>query len=260
MRALVIFAVAFALLPNLVVLAASLTSGTNFGFPPQGLSIRWYAALFSDGDFIDAMATSFSLAAITSVVAAIVALLGAFGVVRYRVRGSSLIEGFVLSPLAIPHVIIGIGVLQLYNQLRLQTDLITLSLGHLVITIPFALRMLIASLRGLDRRIEYAAQSLGARPTAIVLGVVLPQMKFGILGALVSVFILSFDDLALTIFLVQPGYSTIPILLFNRAENGANPSILAASAFLLVLTWLAVFLLDRIMSFEKLVLPRAQNT
>ncbi len=256
MRACVVFAMIFALLPNLVVVVASLTASNSFAFPPRGLSFKWYTVLLTDPDFIDAMVTSVLLAALTSVVAVSMSLLGAFSVVRRRVPGSSMIEAFVLSPLAIPHVIIGIGVLQLYDHFSMRTDLITLTLGHLVITVPFALRMLIASMHGLDRRVEYAAQSLGARPSTVVLGVVLPQMKFGILAALVSVFILSFDDLALTIFLVQPGYSTVPILLFNRAENGASPSILAASAFLLVVTWLAVFLIDRIMSIDKFVLAK----
>ncbi len=251
MRVLVVLAVVFATLPGVIVVLASLTAGQSLAFPPQGLSLRWYEVIFADPDFRDALLTSLTLATITSLLAVSLSALAAISIVRYRSRATALIEAMLLSPLAVPHIVIGIGILQLYGYFGLRADLLTLTLGHLIITIPFALRMLITSLAGMDRQIEHAAASLGATPRAILFQVILPQMKMGLLGAAISVFILSFDDVALTVFLVQPGYTTVPIMLFGMAENQVLPSIHAASVILLLASWLGVILIDRLIGFDR---------
>ena len=179
--------------------------------------------ILSDPEFSAALLTSVMLAGVTSVVAIAIALLAALAIAATAPRLTVLIEAFLLSPMVVPHVVIGIGVLQIYIIYGLRADLMTLTTGHLIVTVPFALRLLLASIAGLDRRVEMAAASLGAPPFAVFHSVVLPQMKMGIAGALVAAFILSFDDVSLTIFLVQPGYTTIPILLFNQAENNPGP-------------------------------------
>jgi putative spermidine/putrescine transport system permease protein len=253
-RALVIAAAVFAVLPGALVLLASLTAGASMAFPPQGLSLRWYVELFSNSDFLDALWISLIVALATSITAIALALPAAFALVRHRFFGSAVVEAVLLSPLAVPHVVIGIGILQLYSHLAVRADIVSLTVGHLVITIPFATRMLIASLSGLDRRLEHAAASLGAPPFAVFRTVVLPQLKMATFGALVAAFIISFDDLALTIFLVQPGYATVPVLLFGQAENNPSPAIHAASVLLLVASWIGLLLLDRLVGLERLLL------
>jgi putative spermidine/putrescine transport system permease protein len=254
-RVLVAAAVLFAAMPGVIVVLASLTAGQSLAFPPQGLSLRWYETIFADADFRDALVTSLTLAAVTSVLAVGMAALAALAIVRYRSRATALIEAMLLSPLAVPHIVIGIGILQLYGTFGLRADLMTLTIGHLIITIPFALRMLITSLAGMDREIEHAAASLGATPRAVLFQVILPQMKVGLIGAAICVFILSFDDVALTVFLVQPGYTTVPIMLFSMAENQVLPSIHAASVILLLASWIGVFLIDRLIGFERFLFP-----
>lgn len=253
-RTLVIAAALFAVLPGAVVLLASLTAGASMAFPPQGLSLRWYVELFSSPDVLDALWVSLVVAFATSIVAVALAIPAAFALVRHRFRGSAVVEAILLSPLAVPHVVVGIGILQVYSQLAVRADFLSLTIGHLIITIPFATRMLIASLSGLDRRTEHAAASLGAPPARVFRTIVLPQLKVATFGALVAAFIISFDDLALTVFLVQPGYATVPVLLFGQAENNPSPAIHAASVLLLVASWLALLALDRLIGLERLLL------
>ena len=243
----------FAILPGIVVFLASFTGGHSLAFPPDGLSLQWYAALLANKTFLPALATSLTLATVTAVGATAIASLAAVALIRHPGRFASSIEAMLLSPMAVPHVIIGIGMLQIYSYMALRADLMTLTMGHLIITIPFALRLLIASLSGLDRRVEMAAASLGASPVKAFFTVVLPQMKVGIVGSLIATFILSFDDVALTIFLVQPGYITVPIRLFSEAENNPTPAIHAASVVLLVASWIGIIAIDRIVGFEKVV-------
>lgn len=251
-RVIVLFSVVFALLPGLVVLLASLSAGQSLAFPPRGFTLHWYGVILSDPDFRAALLTSATLAAVTSVTAVAIAAPAALAIVRYRNPITTAIEAMLLSPMVVPHVVIGIGILQIYIIYGLRADLTTLTVGHLIVTVPFALRLLLASLAGLDRRVEMAAASLGASPFSVFHSIVLPQMKMGLAGALIAAFILSFDDVSLTIFLVQPGYTTIPILLFNQAENNPSPAIHAASVILLLASWAAIFLIDRLMGFERL--------
>jgi len=259
-RALVITAALFAVLPGAIVLLASFTAGATMAFPPQGLSLRWYVELFSNADFLDALWVSLVVAFATSLVAVALAIPAAFALVRHRFRGATVVEAILLSPLAVPHAVVGIGILQLYSHLAVRADFVSLTIGHLIITIPFATRMLIASLSGLDQRIEQAAASLGAPPVQVFRTIVLPQLKMATFGALVAAFIISFDDLALTVFLVQPGYATVPVLLFGQAENNPSPAIHAASVLLLVASWVGLLLLDRLVGLERLLLhaPKAR--
>ena len=251
-RVIVLFSVIFALLPGMIVFLASFSAGNSLAFPPREFTLHWYGVILGDPEFSSALLMSVMLAGVTSVVATAITLLAALAISRYRTPTTVLIEAFLLSPMVVPHVVIGIGILQIYIIYGLRADLMTLTTGHLIVTIPFALRLLLASIAGLDRRVEMAAASLGAPPFTIFRSVVLPQMKMGIAGALVAAFILSFDDVSLTIFLVQPGYTTIPILLFNQAENNPGPAIHAASVILLLASWIAIFLIDRLMGFERL--------
>src|ERR1035437_9516854 len=107
-RALVALAVVFATLPGVIVLLASLTAGQSLAFPPQGLSLRWYATIFADPEFPDALVTSLVLATATSLLAVGMSALAALAIVRYRSRATALIEAMLLSPLAVPHIVIGI--------------------------------------------------------------------------------------------------------------------------------------------------------
>jgi putative spermidine/putrescine transport system permease protein len=259
-RAISVGTAVFSLLPGVVVLLASLTAGNSLAFPPQGLSLKWYFVLFSATDFGDSLVVSAILALLASVLAIMVAAPAAFAIVRYRFRGATAIEALLLSPLAVPHLVLGISMLQIYSYLGLRSNLVTLLLGHLLITVPFVLRLLIASLSGLDRRIEQAAASLGASPRSILLGVIFPQMRLSIVGAFLTAYILSFDEVSMTIFLVQPGYTTMPVLLFAFAESDPRPIIHAASVLLLVATWATVFVIDRFVGVERIILPGRQSS
>lgn len=250
----VFVAAAFALVPGLAVFLASLTAGNALAFPPDGLSLKWYRLLFTNSDFLSALSMSTALAVVTGILAVVIAIPASIAIVRHKVPGATMVEGLLLSPLAVPHLVIGIAVLKFYNETGIRGGLVSVVVGHLLITIPFVLRMLVASLSGLALEIEHAASSLGARRAAVLFTIVLPQMKMGIIGALVAAFVLSFDDLTVTVFLVQPGYSTLPVLLFNQAENAPLPSIHAASVVLLLASGVGVLIIERLIGLERLFL------
>lgn len=254
-RIIAYMAALFALTPGLIVLLASLTAGNSLAFPPQGLSLKWFGVLFAGPEFLRALATSAILATLTSAIAILIALPAAFAISRQKFNGATIIEGALLSPLAVPHLVLGISILQLYSYFGIRSNLVSLLLGHLILIVPFALRLIISSLAGLDRRIERAAASLGANKWTIVRTVVFPQIRVGLLGAFAAGFILSFDEVSLTIFLVQPGYTTVPVLLFAQAENDPRPTIHAASVILLLTSWFVIFVIDRVVGLESVILP-----
>jgi putative spermidine/putrescine transport system permease protein len=254
-RAIAFAAAAFSLAPGFIVLLASLTAGTSLSFPPQGLSLRWYWTLFQGHEYLAALWTSATLALFATTLAILLAVPAAFAIVRNRFPGAALVEAALLSPLAVPHLILGISILQLYSFFGIRSNMVSLLLGHLVLIVPFSLRMIVGALSGLDRRIEQAAASLGAGPFTVLASVVFPQIRVALIGAFAAGFILSFDEVSLTIFLVQPGYITVPAMLFAAVENDPRPTIHAASVVLLLASWVAIFVIDKIVGLEKFMLP-----
>jgi putative spermidine/putrescine transport system permease protein len=259
-RGITLLAAIFSVLPGLVVLIASFTAGRSLAFPPEGLSLRWYVEFFARPDFVPAIVNSLILAALASVVAVLIALPAAFAVHRYRFAGARVIESILLSPLSVPHLVLGLSLLQLYSHLGFHANIATLLSGHLLIVVPFALRLLVASLAGLDRDIERAAASLGADRRVVLFTVILPQIRLGLLGALVAGFILSFDEVSMTTFLVRPGFTTMPVLLLSMAENNPSPLMHVASVFLLLASWIAIFAIDRAVGIENAIMPGRRRT
>jgi putative spermidine/putrescine transport system permease protein len=252
-RAVVYCGAVFAILPSAIVLFASFTAGDALDFPPHGLSLRWYEALAQNPDFVGAAKNSLILATVTAAVAVTLGTLATLGIVRYSFPGSRALALFFLAPLGVPHVVLGLGILELYNQLDLQASLGTLLLGHLLIAVPFTLRLTMVSLAGLDRKIEFAAASLGAAPASVMRRVILPQMRLALVGATIIAFVFSFDDVSMTVFLVQPGFTTLPVELFAYAENVTTPIVESASVVLLLVSIVAMLILDRLIGIDRIL-------
>ncbi len=138
----------------------------------------------------------------------------AVGIVRYRFPGRELVNAFVLSPLVLPSVVIGIAMLQFYNQISVGATFAGLVLGHVVITLPYAVRLIAAGMTGLDPNAERAAQSLGASPISAFCRVTLPVVFPAILAGAVFAFITSFDDVSISLFLATPRMVTLPVRIF----------------------------------------------
>ncbi len=165
--------------------------------------------------------TSFELAAASVVGALLLGVPAGIGLSRYRFRGVGVINTLLLAPLSVPDIALGLGTYVLLVQMdeqfgsALTGSMSGLILSHIMITTPWAVRLCLAGLVNHDRAAEEAAASLGARPWRVIWRVTLPAMRQGIIGAALFVFVASFENLGLALFLTSPGVTTLPVSVRN---------------------------------------------
>jgi putative spermidine/putrescine transport system permease protein len=242
--------VGFLLLPMVIIVLASFTSASYVSFPPQGFTLKWYGEALRRREFLDSLKLSLIVAIGTSAIAMAMGTMVAVGIVRYRFAGRELINAFFMSPLIIPTVVIGIALLQFYNQVGLATGVTTLIIGHVIVTVPYAIRLVASSLTGLDRNIELAARTLGAAPMRAFLKVTLPLIVPGMVAGSVFAFITSFDNVTISIFLATPRMVTLPVRIYNFWDQPIVPWLLAICSLIIAWTVIVIWAIERTISVQ----------
>jgi putative spermidine/putrescine transport system permease protein len=246
LRAFVYLLVALMLLPIAITLPVALTTVPRITFPPTGLGLHWFAAIWQDEVLLDAIGRSFWLAAAASVLAVLLALPCAFAIHRGRFSGRAMLEVLVTGPRMIPQIVLSLGMLVWFERLGLAETFAGLVAAHLVVILPFAFRTLLVGVAGLDRRLEWSSAVLGASGPRTFLFVVLPQLKTGLIASLMFGFVLSFNNVTLALFLSGIGQRTLPVEMFNRMYVGGMTPAIPAIAFVLTVVGIVLFVaLDR---------------
>lgn len=242
---LVVAVLIYMLVPLVVVVASSVSSSAFLVFPPPGLSLRWYGAVLESPQYAAAAWTSLKLALIVTVLALAVGTPAAIALTRFRLPGREALAGLFLSPLVLPTLIFGIGLLMLFSTLGAGPSFPALVIGHLVITLPYVVRTVAAVLAGADRAVEEAARVMGANAWQRYWHVVLPQCREGMAAGAFFAFNVSFDDAVVALFLRAPDVETLPLRIYNRLEFSPDPSVAAVSTVMIALSIVTLFLLDR---------------
>ncbi|HTZ37833.1 MAG TPA: ABC transporter permease [Stellaceae bacterium] len=231
----------FILLPLVVIVGVSFNAGSLFDFPPKGLSLRWYDALFAQSSFLHAfLDVSVTVGVATALAATLLGGLAAIALVRFRFPGRGFLEAFFLTPLVVPHILLGAALYLYFARLGLSASLTTLVISHVLIATPYVVRNVAAGLVGLDPAIEEAAVNLGASRLRAFLRVALPQIRYSVVSSLVFAFIVSFSDINVALFVSGPDTTTLPVYLFSQVQWQSDPSIAAASTVQIVLVALVV--------------------
>ncbi len=237
--ALAAFAVltfAFLLAPLVIIVGASLSDTTFLAFPPQGLTLRWYAHVFEVSAFRRTMVTSLLLATGGTAIALAVGIPAAYALARYRPALPRLLPSVFVLPVLIPEIVLGFSLMKSVTVGLGLPVLAGLLAGHALLVLPYCVRVVGASLAGFDFAVEEAAVSLGCpRPRAFV-AVVLPNIRGGMVAAFVLAFITSLNDVSISIFLTGPGVSTLPIQILAHMEQFFDPTIASVSVLLMAVT------------------------
>lgn len=236
---------AFVLAPIVVVVLSSFTAAEYTSFPPHGLSFRWYLEIADNPEFIDSFRVSAVVAVVTGIVATVLGTLAALVLVRQRFPGRDAVNAFFLSPLMLPAVILGIALLQFYTLVGITRTPFALVCGHLVITVPYVIRLVSASLAGFDRNLELAAMNLGAPPWQAFRRVTLPLIRPGIVAGATFAVIVSFDDVSVSLFLAGPHSTTLPVRIFSYIEQTFDPLATAVCSILILLAAVGVVVIER---------------
>ena len=244
--------IAFVLAPILIVCMVAFTPEGYLSLPTNGPSLRWFKAIADYPEFVRAFRDSLWLAALSSTIAVLLSVPAALAIARYRFSGREAVLAFFMSPLMIPHVVLGIAFLRFFTTIGLGGTFLGLVLSHIVIVMPFALRLVLAASTGLDRAVEHAAVSLGASPFTMFRRVILPLILPGVVSGWVLAFITSFDEVTMTVFIASPSTITLPVRMFLYIQDNIDPLVTSVSAALIFLTAIVMIALDRLYGLDRL--------
>ena len=245
--------VTFMLAPIVVVCAVAFTPEGYLSFPTRGLSLRWFRAIGDYPEFIRAFWLSIGLGALSSAIALAVSVPAALAIARLRFAGREPLTALFMSPLMIPHVVLGIAFLRFFTEIGLGGSFTGLVLAHIILVFPFALRLTLASAVGLDRSIEQAAVSLGATEWTLTRRITLPLILPGLVSGWALAFIQSFDEVTKTVFVAAPGTATLPVRMFLYIQDNIDPLVTSVSASVIAITAVALVILDRLYGLERLL-------
>jgi putative spermidine/putrescine transport system permease protein len=243
--------------PLLLTLYLSLFNEKLILFPPAGYTLSWYAAIIPN--FGDAIVISLELAVGSVIGSLLIGVPAGIALSRYRLPGMGVISTLLLAPLTVPGIALGLAIylflvlIETVTAWPLTGSLLGLILSHLVITMPWVVRLAVAGLVNHDRSAEEAAASLGAGPLTVIRRVTLPAMRQGIIAAGLFAFITSFGNLEMALFLVAPGVTTLPVAILEYLEYHIDPLVAAVAVAQMVLIGVLLLILDRFVRLGQVV-------
>jgi putative spermidine/putrescine transport system permease protein len=221
--------------PIIVIVASALGQTGYLAFPPHGLTLKWFSAALADTRYVDAFGTSVVIAIAATVLSVCIGLPAAFALARFRFPGRRIIEAALLMPLVLPALVLSIALTILFSQIGFTAGSLRLIVAHVVICVPYVVRVALPVLQRLDPALEEASQNLGASPLATFFLVSLPVIRPGAIAAATLAFIVSFDEIDLAIFLAAPRSPTLPVVIYSSIQLGIDPTVGAVSAMLVLL-------------------------
>jgi putative spermidine/putrescine transport system permease protein len=248
--------VAFMLAPLVVVMWMSLTPSNLLSLPTTSFSLRWFWAILRHSQFIDAFWFSILLGALSASLAMVLAVPAALALARYRFPGRDGFVALFLSPLIVPHVVLGVAFLRFFTQIGTTGTFIGLLGAHVLVIFPYGLRLVLAALTTSDPAIERAAISLGASQWTVFRRVLFPLMIPGVAGGWVISFIQSFDEVTMTVFVATPSSRTLPVRMYHYIEESIDPLVASVSTVVILLTFLLMAIVDRIYGLDRILVGK----
>jgi putative spermidine/putrescine transport system permease protein len=235
----------FLLVPLVIVLGASVSDTTYLTFPPRGLSLRWFENIFAISAFRNTIVTSLQVALLATGLALLIGIPAAYALNRHRISLPTWLSTLFVLPILVPEIVLGFSLLKSVAVGMEWPIFPTLLVGHTLIVLPYAVRVVSASLASFDPAIEEAAVSLGSPPWRTFFTIVLPNVRSGVIAAFILAFITSVNDVSTSLFLTGPGISTLPIQILAHVEQFFDPTVASVSVLLMLLTVAVMVVVER---------------
>jgi putative spermidine/putrescine transport system permease protein len=242
---------AFITLPLVVVVAASLSPTAQVTLIPWEWTVRWYADVVASR-WLEPFMLSAQIAVLVSVISGALGLLAAYVVAFEKCPGHTTIMSFLLSPLAVPQIVKGVAIVLFLSSAGLYHWVGTPGLiaAHIILTLPFAVRMIATAMFNFDKNLDRAGQSLGATKAQRIRYLLLPIVRPGVFSGMTFAFIISFNNIPLSLFLVRPGETTLPITVINYLEYSLDPVLAAVNVASLLFVLAVIFVFEKIGGFS----------
>src|SRR5579864_3484896 len=226
----------FLMAPILIVLPLSFSNDTFMTFPPESWGVRWYVAMFSHRKLMEAFQVSLAIAASVTILGLVAAVPAAYAIRRHHFRGRDLAMNLFTAPLLLPSIVLGLGILLVFVQVKLLGTFTGLMAAHLVVTTPYIIRIIATALATLPPSVEEAATMLGASPFTVFRRITLPLLIPAFVASAALAFLISFDEVVISLFITGPRLRTLPVEIFDYVDSQTDPLTAAISIVLITAT------------------------
>lgn len=236
----------YLLLPVIFAVLISVNPSDLYTFPPESITLRWYAAVLERTQWIDSFVLSFQYSILATVIAIVLSSSAAYAIARFEFRFRNLLDAATFLPLMIPQIILGLALLLFLQLFDLNNTLIGLALALAVYATPYATRSILAAMQNFDRSVEEAAYNLGADEIQTFLRVTFPMLLPGLLTAAIFSFVVTYSNLQIAVFLTGAGMTPIPVRIFAQMQFGGSPIIAAVATINIVIVLAAIIITERL--------------
>jgi putative spermidine/putrescine transport system permease protein len=241
------------IVPTIIVIVTSFDTRQFIGFPPAGFSFKRYVQILNSPSILESARLSAISAGVVVLIDLVLGVPAAIALVRREFPGRGLLTSFLLSPIMLPGIVLGIAILFFYSAMGLRLSLPLMVASHVVFTLPFLIRLTMARMERTDPHLEEAAQILGANKWQVFRHVLLPQLKPGIYAGAAFAFLSSFDNLTVSLFTAPVRDRTLPIELFYLMRFDLDPVVSAVAAIQFVFTFVIILIIGRKLGSKGLV-------
>jgi putative spermidine/putrescine transport system permease protein len=252
-RLLVVVMFGYLLAPVAMVVPMSFSGANTLAWPPPAWSLAWYRAVMHDAEMGVALRNSVVLAFVVTVLSLTLGGAASFAIARGRFPGRAGLTTLLTAPLLLPTIVLGLALLIVFVSLGLIGTWAGLIIAHLLISLPYAVRVLGTALATMPPSLEDAAASLGAAPGVVFRRITLPLILRGVIAAGAIVFLVSFDEVVITLFIVGPRLTTLPVALYHYVERRTDPGVAAISVLLVLFTLVLVGVTERAMGLRRAI-------
>ncbi|CAO3427559.1 ABC transporter permease [Azospirillum endophyticum] len=235
----------FLLAPIVIVVVVSFSDAAFISFPIESFSLRWYHRLVEYRPFLDSLLLSLELAVASAALAAVIAIPAALALARNRSALADLVSTFLLAPLSIPMILLGVALLYYLSRLGTGISFLSLLIGHTVVSIPYVMRTVVGVYRNVGTQYEESAALLGAGRFDILRHITLPLIKPGIFSGMLFSILVSLDNLPLSFFFASAQTNTLPVVMLSYLQNQFDPAIAAISTVQLLIALVALVVIER---------------
>jgi putative spermidine/putrescine transport system permease protein len=255
-----ILLVVILVLPALVVVPISFSSGSIIAFPLPGFSWHWYGEAAASPAWRDALLSSLRVGAASTLIATVIGTAAALGIDRLQGRTRAIVLLATLLPLVIPIVILALGAYFALAMVGLSNSLTGLVIFHAALGLPFVTLSVVASLQGFDRTLWRAAASLGASPITAFRRVMLPIIAPGVAAGAIFAFAMSLDEVVVASFVTAPSQRTLPLQMFSGIKENTGPIVTAVATLLLLLSMTFLLVVEMLRRRSRRLATAAEAT
>jgi putative spermidine/putrescine transport system permease protein len=243
----------FLILPVFVIVLSAFSPKEYPEFPPTGFSFRWFTAFLGNPDWNESLWISIMLLVIVTIITVVLGTLAAYGIARLDFRGKQALQSFMLSPLMIPQIVLGIALLYVFTSMGIVGTMTGLIIGHIIVAFPYVIRSVGVSVSNLNPKLELASMSLGAGPLQTFFRVTLPLIKPGIVAGAVFTAVTSFGEVSISLFVSSPSTVTVPVRIFNYIEQTYDPAVNAVSVIFIGVAVIALIIIEKTIGLTKVM-------